>query len=168
MVDDQAPVTSFSNRDFRNVMGCFATGVTVVTTCGAAGELVGMTANSFSAVSLQPPLVLFCIDRGANCFAVFEAADSFAVNILTAEQTNISAIFSSNDDDRFAKVGSHIGRTGAPILEQALATIECTVHARYDGGDHEIVLGHVRQMHMRQDQQPLLYYAGSYGTLAAT
>ena len=85
-----------------------------------------------------------------------------------AEQTNISAIFSSNDDDRFAKVGSHIGRTGAPILEQALATIECTVHARYDGGDHEIVLGHVRQMHMRQDQQPLLYYAGGYGTLAAT
>ena len=77
MVADQASSTSFSSRDFRDVMGSFATGVTVVTACSDTGDLVGMTANSFSAVSLEPPLVLFCIDRRANCFSVFNAASSF-------------------------------------------------------------------------------------------
>lgn len=166
MVADQASSTSFSSRDFRDVMGSFATGVTVVTACSDTGDLVGMTANSFSAVSLEPPLVLFCIDRRANCFSVFNAASSFAVNVLTDSQTDVSAVFASTDDDRFAKVGSQIGVTGAPVIDGALASIECNVHARYDGGDHEIVVGHVQHMQMSEAESPLLYFAGRYRTLS--
>lgn len=154
-----------SPGDFRDVLGNYATGVTVVTTRTSDGEPVGLTVNSFTSVSLDPPLVLFCLDREAGSLPAFETAQGFAVNILSADQTAVSNRFADPLAARFDGEEVADWSTGAPILEEALAALDCTVHARHDGGDHVILVGRVQRLAVLADDEPLIYWRGSYRRL---
>jgi flavin reductase (DIM6/NTAB) family NADH-FMN oxidoreductase RutF len=154
-------------RAFRDVAGQFATGVTVVT--AVYGRNVrGMTANAFTSVSLSPPLVLVCIDHNASMHPWFEAASAFAVNILSEDQQEISRYFAKHSDhgDPMGGIPHRPGDLGSPIIEGALAWMECEVEQRYDGGDHTIVVGRVRAMDTPSpDGAPLLFFRGQYRAL---
>ncbi|HXZ05590.1 MAG TPA: flavin reductase family protein [Ktedonobacteraceae bacterium] len=133
---------------FRQVMGQFTTGVTVVTTHSKDG-LAGLTVNSFTSVSLEPPLVLICIDLYSTALPFIRASGSFAVNILTSEQENLSRCFATTSSERyehFCYTSYHVASTGSPILEGALAFIDSRIIAEYPGGDHVIFVGHVEAM----------------------
>ncbi|NQW11528.1 MAG: flavin reductase family protein [Alphaproteobacteria bacterium] len=157
---------SIDPEAFRAVLGRYATGVTVVTTRDADGTPYGLTVNSFTSVSLDPPLVLFCLDRAAGSFAAFESAQGFAVNILRADQSGISSRFADPAAKRFADEPIETWGSGAPILSEALAALDCTVHARHDGGDHVILIGRVLDLQLRTHDDPLLYWCGAYRQLA--
>ncbi len=157
---------SVNSNQFRDVMGRFATGVTVVTTANQ-GRLDGFTASSFSSVSLEPPLVLVCIGKDATCHAAFSGGDCFAINILSAEQADLSVRFSSDVGDRFDGVAHEPWATGAPILEGALAAIDCSLHALHEGGDHSILVGRVERLGpICDDAEPLIYYRGAYRSVS--
>ena len=133
---------------FRQVMGQFATGVTVVTTHSHEG-LAGLTVNSFTSVSLDPPLVLICVDLNSTALSFFRASGNFAVNILTSEQEALSRCFATTSAERyehFCHASYHIASTGSPILDGALAFIDSRIIAEYPGGDHVIFVGHVVAM----------------------
>lgn len=149
---------------FRSTLGRFATGVTVLTARDASGRDHGMTVSAFCSVSLEPPRVLCCVERSADMCPVIEAASHFAVNVLTTAQESISRRFAEERDDRFDGLGYTRGITGLVLLEDALASIECAVTARYDGGDHLIVLGDVIAG-AAADGRPLLYYRGGYAQM---
>jgi len=153
-------------REFRDALGCFATGLTVVTTTDGEGRPVGFTANSFNAVSLNPPLVLFSLDRSARCLADFVASAHFAVNVLREDQRRLSDQFASSTGDRWAGVDYVAGRSGCPILPDAIANFDCRVHRTYDGGDHLIFVGEVLQLACDFSARPLLYCRGTYRGLA--
>lgn len=147
---------------FRAVMGHYATGVTVVTTRGPDDRPTGLTVNSFTSVSLDPPLVLFCLDRAAGSGPAFASSDCFAVNILGAGQSAVSARFADPVAPRFVDDGTTVWETGAPILTTALAALDCRVHARHDGGDHVILVGRVLRAAVMHDAPPLVYWRGGY------
>lgn len=150
-------------RSFRHMMGRFATGVTVVTTHTPQGEAVGLTVNSFTSVSLDPPLVSFCLDKKAHLFPVFRQAQFFAINILSENQINISQHFANHH--RFPAPPRMWGRPqeGCPVLSKSLGWILCRMTATYKGGDHSIFLGEVIKMSKRSpDINPLLYFQSSY------
>jgi flavin reductase (DIM6/NTAB) family NADH-FMN oxidoreductase RutF len=153
--------------DFRRVMGFFATGVTVVTT--ALGDrLHGMTANAFCSVSLDPSLVLVCIERRSQTHSLLARSGVFAVNILSEDQEELSRLFAiSNppESEPFSSVRYRLGVTGAPILEDCLAYAECRVAASYPGGDHTVFLGHVKDLGVLREARPLLYYRSAYKSL---
>lgn len=149
---------------FRSVLGRFASGVTVLTTRDAAGRDHGMTVSAFCSVSLDPPRVLCCIEKVAVMHDVIAAAPQFAVNVLSASQESTARRFAEVMDDRFDGIGYTRGLTGAALLEGILAFLECDVVARYDGGDHTIVLGEVIAA-TAHDDRPLLYYRGGYAQL---
>ena len=151
--------------DFRAVLGRFATGVTVVTTRSPEGDPVGLTVNSFTSVSLEPPLILFCLDLEAGSLPAFEAASSFAVNILGAGQEAVSNRFADPLAARFTDSEVTGFSTGAPILSEALAALDCTVHARHEGGDHVILVGKVEHLAVLDDADPLVYWRGTYRKL---
>ena len=158
--------SAFDSRAFRQALGCFATGITVVTTLDGGGQPVGVTINSFASVSLDPPLVLFSLGRSAQTFDVFAAAGTFVVNVLSDDQRELSARFSGRTaGERWAGVDSARWDTGCPILSGCLANLECDKVATHDGGDHVILVGRVRRLAYRQDGQPLLYYRGVYAEL---
>ncbi len=150
---------------FRAVLGRFASGVTIVTTLDADGNDQGMTVSAFSSLSLDPPLVLVCIDHKASVWPAFERATHFAINILGSQQEALSRRFSSRDGDRFEGVGFTRGTTGVALLDDTLAAVECTVTARMPHGDHSILVGSVEGGTAR-DLQPLLYYRGGYASLS--
>jgi flavin reductase (DIM6/NTAB) family NADH-FMN oxidoreductase RutF len=154
--------------DFKAVLGRWATGVAVVTTRDASGEPVGLTVNSFASVSLDPPLVLFSIDRSAGSFAAFEAAGSFAVNVLRADQQDVSNRFAAADATRFQGDATETWVTGAPILSECLSALDCTVDARHDGGDHVIMVGRVQRLSVLHDGDALSYWKGGYRSLGET
>ncbi len=151
--------------ELRRVMGHFPTGVTVVTTISKAGKLYGLTANSFTSVSLVPPLVLVCVDKRADCYPCFEQSKCYTVNFLADDQEDISRRFATTGVDKFEGVGYRIGANQAPILTGALAYLECKVVAAYEGGDHTIYLGEIEQAETRE-AKPLLFYRGGYRSLA--
>ncbi len=155
-------------REFRRVMGQFATGVTVVTT--RTGDLLqGITVNAFTSVSLEPMLVLVCIERKALCHAAIANSGIFAVNVLAEDQVHLSELFARRtctDAERFNRVRYHTEATGAPLLEGTLAQIDCRVVAAYDGGDHTLFLGSVQWMGLGDARDPLLFFGGRYGVLA--
>lgn len=153
-------------RRLRDVLGCFATGITVVTTLDAGGRPLGLTANSFTSVSLDPPLVLFCLGRGGSSLDAFSHARHFAVNVLGAGQQALSNRFAAALDDRFASVAWRPSSHGSPLLDHALAQIDCERHALFDGGDHLIVVGRVLAARCAPQQDPLLYFRGRYRRLA--
>jgi flavin reductase (DIM6/NTAB) family NADH-FMN oxidoreductase RutF len=149
---------------FRAVLGRFASGVTIVTTCDSTGRDHGMTVSAFSSLSLSPPLVLVCIDHGASVWPAFEQATHFAINILASEQEALSRRFASRDGERFDGVGFTRGASGVALLDDTLAAVECSVVSRIPQGDHSILVGSVEHGTAR-DLQPLLYYRGGYASL---
>ena len=159
---DGAPAADFSPRQLRDAFGCFATGVTVVTTMGEDGVPVGLTANSFTSVSLDPPLLLFCLDRRSTSLQAFERAETFAVNVLHAGQEALSARFSRREPNRFAEADWATGRCGAPVLSDVAAVFECRRHAVIDGGDHRIFFGRVEAVGCDGSYDPLVFFQGRY------
>lgn len=148
----------------REVLGQFATGVTVVTTLGDAGAPVGLAANSFASVSLDPPLVVWSIGLKAPSLSAFRSHSAFAINIMCDQSKNLALNFARPSDNKFAGVNWKAGLDGVPILDDAAATIQCRTEARIPGGDHEIYLGRVINFH-RTDKSPLLFHKGSFATL---
>lgn len=150
---------------FKAACGRYATGVSVVTTTGPDGSPAGLTVNSFTSVSLDPPLVLFCLDRAAGSFVDFEGADRFAVNVLSESQREISNLFATPGiANRFEHVAHRIDGGGLPLLDHVLARLVCGIENRYAGGDHVIIVGRVERIDMGgTDGKPLVYYRGGYG-----
>ena len=154
-------------RAFRDTLGAFATGVTVVTLAGVDGEdPIGVTVSSFNSVSLDPPLVLFSIDKSSYSLPYFESATHYAVNVLAEDQEAVSNRFALSSSDKWRGIDFEIWETGAPVLENTLAVFECAAHHQYDGGDHVIFVGRVLRMASLPDARPLLYVRGHYTRLA--
>lgn len=162
MSPPQAPPT-FDPRRLRDAFGCFTTGVTVITAFDADHRPVGLTANSFTSVSLDPPLILFCLDRRSRRAPVFQATDRFAVNVLHAGQETLSTRFARGavEKDHLADIAWTAGE-GAPMLSDAMAVFTCARHAVHDGGDHLIIIGRVLALSAAPDQDPLVYFQGRY------
>jgi len=156
---------SIDRRGLRDALGCFATGVTIVTSVTRDGILLGVTVNSFNSVSLDPPLVLFSLDRTALSLKGFEAAGCFAINVLREEQRHLSTAFAQALADKWSDLAFETWDTGCPILTEALANFECRTRATYEGGDLVIFLGEVIRMRSVGDGRPLLYFRGGYSAL---
>lgn len=157
----RAANTGFDSGEFRRALGSFLTGVTIVTTIGPEGEPRGFTANSFTSVSLDPPLVLVCIAHKALGHPVFATSKSFAINILNEDQKAASGIFASKAADKFASVAWRPGRTGSPVLDGSVACFDCDMERLVDAGDHSILIGRVRDFE-HNSAQPLGYCRGAY------
>ncbi len=151
-------------RTLRDALGCFATGVTVVT-AQLADEPAGLTVNSFTSLSLDPPLLLVCIHKQAASANVLIGASHFAVNVLQNEQQPASIRFSTRDEDRFGTTPWSCGEVGAPILQDSLSVFECERFAVYDGGDHHILVGQVVKASFDESLDPLLFFRGRYRRL---
>jgi len=151
-------------RALRTALGRFATGVTIVTCLDAAGEPVGLTANSFSALSLEPPLVLWSLRRSSVSLAAFEGATHFAVNVLAESQADLSRRFASPVPEKFAEGSWTNGLGGAPVLAGAAAVFECATHQALDGGDHRLFIGRVLRL-AEQAIAPLVFHSGHYRML---
>jgi flavin reductase (DIM6/NTAB) family NADH-FMN oxidoreductase RutF len=160
---------SIPRSDLRRMFGNFATGVTVVT-CRVGDRKHGITVNSFTSLSLDPPLVLICIDRLAIAWAMIPEAGVFAVNILTEQQRAICDYFAKrlapDPDDEFSEVPHVAGITGAPVIDGALAVIECRLVQSYPGGDHDIFVGEVIAASVLADERPLIFHRGQFPPLA--
>jgi flavin reductase (DIM6/NTAB) family NADH-FMN oxidoreductase RutF len=152
-------------RTLRDALGCFATGVTVVTCLKADGTPAGLTVNSFTSVSLDPPLLLVCLARQAASASALIEASHFAVNVLQTGQQPASIRFATRDEDRFGTTPWSCGEAGAPILEESLGVFECERYAVYDGGDHHILVGQVVKASFDASLDPLLYFRGRYRRL---
>ncbi len=149
--------------EFRAALSRFASGVTVITTRDASGRDLGMTATSFASVSLEPTLILVSIDHTATMAGPLEAAEYFAVHILSAAQEAVSRVFALREyGDKFEGHAVARGSGSVPLLHGALARLECRVHARYPAGDHTIIVGEVLSTTLGEDAEPLLYYRGFY------
>lgn len=165
---DQAAV-DVSAADFRRAIGHFATGVTVVTSVGTAGEPVGTTASAVSSLSLDPPLVLVCFDLASLTLRAVRHHCAFVINVLGERQRHLSANFARRGlTAAWEEVRHRPGPTGSPRLDGVLAALECTVEHRLPGGDHEIVIGRVRHVATGgDDSAPLLFWRGGYASLGA-
>ena len=149
---------------FRQLLGRFATGVTVLTVAAPGGKPMGMTASSLSSVSLQPPLISACVDQEAELHDVIVQAPEFVVNVLSSPQEVLARRFSDKHEDRFDGIGYHLSPEGLILLDGVLAHLICERYAEYPGGDHTIVLGRVVGG-ATSDGHPLLYYRGGYAVL---
>ncbi|HUI26075.1 MAG TPA: flavin reductase family protein [Candidatus Kryptonia bacterium] len=150
-------------NEFRKVCGQFAAGVTVVTTVGADGAPYGLTATAFSSVSLDPPLVLVCVDKKSETYPHF-GSGVFAVNFLALDQQHLSKRFATSGGDKFDGVEFRRGELGAPLLAGAIGHLECRIVHVYAGGDHTIYVGEVDNASVR-DGEPLLHFRGAYGKI---
>ena len=161
----------FSSTDFRAAVGAFATGVTVVTTKGEQ-HAYGMTANAFSSVSLDPPLVLVCVMSPSEGAEHISRNGVFAVNILSADQEPLSRYFASRDRprgrDAFREVVHRVGASGSPIIEGAAGCLDCRLHADHAAGDHRVFIGEVLEIELSGELQPLVFHGGRYRALHAT
>jgi flavin reductase (DIM6/NTAB) family NADH-FMN oxidoreductase RutF len=152
-------------RTLRDALGCFATGVTVVTALDEAGQPAGLTVNSFTSVSLEPPLLLVCLHKLAASAQALVGASSFAINVLQTGQQPASMTFSTRGEDRFGCTPWSRGESGAPILGDSMCVFECDRYAVYDGGDHHILVGQVVKASFDAALDPLLYFRGRYRRL---
>ncbi|MFC4396464.1 flavin reductase family protein [Arthrobacter sedimenti] len=152
-------------RRLRDIFGTFASGLTIITGSTPDGP-AGFTCQSFASLSLDPALVTFSPARTSTTWPVLRRAGSFAVNILPAEHQHLAGQFARPGAERFAGVSHTSSPLGNPLLDNALAWIDCDLHAEYDGGDHSIVVAAVRHLHARHDAEPLLFFRGRYGGLA--
>ena len=160
----RAKAPNFSPAEFREALGMFATGVTIVTTRATDGSLVGLTANSFNSVSLTPPLVLWSLARAAGSMPALSKGSHYTVNILAASQKGLAERFATKDIDRWAEVDFTEGLGGAPVLVGAAASFECFNRSRYDEGDHVIFVGEVERCTYNPGASPLLYHGGRFYT----
>jgi flavin reductase (DIM6/NTAB) family NADH-FMN oxidoreductase RutF len=155
----------FTSEDFRGTLGAFATGVTIVTTRGEEHPY-GMTANAFSSVSLDPPLVLVCVKAFSEGADLIRENGIFAVNILAAEQEPLSRYFASKDRprgrDAFADIAHKTAASGSPVLEGSVGYLDCSLHETHDAGDHVIVIGEVLALEYTHEVAPLLFHGGGY------
>lgn len=151
------------SRAFRRALGCFATGVTVVTSLDPDSNApVGVTVSAFSSLSLDPPLVLFCLGNQTSSLDAFRRAGSFVVNVLGEGQRELSNRFAGRAEDKWAGVALVPGLLGLPVLEGCLANLECSVVDTAQGGDHLIFIGRVENIHHQEGGRPLLYFRGAY------
>lgn len=151
-------------RALRVALGQYTTGVTVVTTRAPGGAHVGITVNSFTSVSLNPPLVLFCLSNRSSLLTVFEQAAHFAVNVLAIGQQALSNRFAKPSVNTWEDVRFRLGQHGCALLTGALGTLECARRAAYPGGDHLILVGEVVRFDTVTAAEPLVFYQGNYGT----
>lgn len=154
-------MTANRSREFREALGAFATGVTIVTTRDAGGEPVGVTASSFNSVSLDPPLVLWSLARSARSSEAFGRSGHFAIHVLAAGQQALSDRFARSGEDKFAGLDWREGALGSPLLEDCAARFECRTLHQYEGGDHVIMVGEVEAF-QREEAEPLLFHSGRY------
>jgi flavin reductase (DIM6/NTAB) family NADH-FMN oxidoreductase RutF len=156
---------SVEKAEFRRALGHFASAVTVVTANLANGRPAGITVTAFSSLSLEPPLVLICIDKKARIHDHLKQDGHFAVNILREDQEAVSRGFASSESDPFREIGHSEGAAGLPLIHDAVAGIECRVVDLLPGGDHTIIVGRVEATHIHEGK-PLLYFRGGYASLA--
>jgi flavin reductase (DIM6/NTAB) family NADH-FMN oxidoreductase RutF len=160
-------IQPFDANDFRRVAGCFATGVTILTTSAVNAEPIGITANSFSSVSLDPPLILFSIARKLYSLSAFEGARHFCVNVLHDGQAALAKQFAVTAGEKWRDVDYKDGAFGCRLLSDAAATLECEKYASYDGGDHVIFVGRVLSINADWKRSPLIFWRGKFATVAA-
>ncbi len=153
------------SRRFRNALGMFATGITVVTMRTPEGEPIGLTVNSFNSVSLDPPLVVWSLANDLPSRPLFEACEYYAINVLADDQMALSARFASRAGDKFAGLDFEDGVAGVPLLRGCCARFECRNTVRHDGGDHVVFISEVVSFD-REEREPLVYHAGAYRRLA--
>jgi flavin reductase (DIM6/NTAB) family NADH-FMN oxidoreductase RutF len=151
-------------QELRRVMGHFATGVTVVTTKDGEDTPFGLTANAFASLSLDPPLVLVCVDKAAQCYSCFQGSKIFAINVLGEGQEEISRRFATKGAQKFNGIPWHKSESGLALLDGAIGHIECKVVYSYDGGDHTIYVGEVLRA-KTTGERPLIFFKGKYTRL---
>jgi flavin reductase (DIM6/NTAB) family NADH-FMN oxidoreductase RutF/DNA-binding IclR family transcriptional regulator len=154
-------------RTFRSVLGHFPTGVAAITAIGADGAPVGMAVGSFTSVSLDPPLVAFLPDRGSTTFPRIREVGSFCVNVLAGDQESVCRSFAAKGSDKYAGISWQPAGSGAPMLDGAVAWIDCDIDTIHDAGDHFIVVGRVRELQAETDRRPLLFFQGGYGRFSS-
>ncbi len=159
---------SVNIEQFKTVMSRFPTGVCVITCKDNAGNNLGITVNSFNSVSLNPPLILWSINKNTHSADVFTHAENFVVNILADNQSAISNQFASRIEDRFNNIEYHSGINNMPILNGVSAYLQCKKWQVYDGGDHDIIIGEVVDSHTNEDKNSIVYYKGNYTSTAIT
>jgi flavin reductase (DIM6/NTAB) family NADH-FMN oxidoreductase RutF len=159
-------VSQLDARKLRNALGCYATGVAIMTTRTGAGEHVGVTVNSFASVSLDPPLILFSLGKTANVLEHFRDAKCFAVNILAHQQETLSNSFARPSTASWNIADFSEAENGCALFSGCVAHLECERYAQTDGGDHRILLGLVTQVHLHRRLYPLVFYRGRYSTVA--
>ncbi len=152
----------FTSRTFRDALGSFATGVTIVTATAPGGRRIGLTVSSFNSVSLEPALILFSVGRESASLDALLAADAFAVNVLSDDQTGLSIRFADPGNGKWDQVEAAAGVTGAPVLAPVLASFECKPYGQHDGGDHVILVGRVVSLAVADRGSPLVFYRGQY------
>lgn len=160
-VPEDGSVNAESSRRFRDVLGRFCTGVTVVTSM-SGDRPVGMTCQSFTSVSLDPPLVLFCPAKTSRAWPQMQRAGFFCVNLLSHDQLELSDAFARKGVDKFAGVSWRPSATGAPLLDGVLGWVDCTIYAVHEAGDHYVVIGRVMDLGVEEAPHPLLFYQGQY------
>lgn len=160
--DEGSGVHATALAEYRRVLGHFPTGVVVVTAMGD-GRPVGLSVNSFTAVSLDPPLVAFCANRTSSSWATIRSAEAFCANVLAEDQEALSRVFATRGADKFEGVGWSATDSGSPRLHDALAWVDCGIEAIHDGGDHEICVGQVRGLGVEREKGALVFYRGGYG-----
>jgi flavin reductase (DIM6/NTAB) family NADH-FMN oxidoreductase RutF len=158
----QAHAAALDIAELRQTLGSFVTGVTVVATLDSEGAPKGFTGNSFTSVSLDPPLLLVCVDKGAGCYPAFTSTAKFGVNILCGDQQHVSSRFASKSADNFSEIAWVSGITGSPILPDSTAWLDCQLHDRLEAGDHLILIGKVLSFGHSPEKQPLGYHRDSY------
>jgi flavin reductase (DIM6/NTAB) family NADH-FMN oxidoreductase RutF len=156
---------AIDSLELRNVLGQFSTGVCVVTAIDDAQNAIGMTVNSFASVSLEPPLVLWCIQKDSDRFRAYNDASGFGVSILGEQQQELSNHYAQRLHYQLVPDSYHIGRSGQAMLNHSIATFGCVVTQRIDGGDHVIMIGEVIEMHRSEDSRPLIFFGGEYRQL---
>lgn len=155
-------MSEIDQKALRNALGMFATGITIVTTTGPNGEPVGMTVNSFSSVSLDPPLVLWSVGQHAGSYEIFSNTDHFAVHVLRKDQEALSNLFASRGEDKFGGINWQPGEHGSPILGEYAVCFQCKMEHVYPGGDHQILVGRVTDFDDGGHDEALLYFRGQY------
>ena len=159
-----ARAPSFSRHEFRSSLAMFATGVTIVTARTPEGELLGLTANSFNSVSMNPPLVLWSLSRAASSMAALSTGSHYAINILASDQKELAERFAGTKDERWKAVAFTESTSGLPLLDGAAASFECFNRSRYEEGDHVIFVGEVERCQHRVGAAPLLFHGGRFYT----
>jgi flavin reductase (DIM6/NTAB) family NADH-FMN oxidoreductase RutF len=152
---------------FKEALGNYPTGVTIVTTTGGENIPVGLTVNSFASVSLDPLLILWSIDHRVSSLDIFKQSGKFAVHILAGNQQELCKTFASKDVDRFANCNWSFSELGVPVIEGAFAVLECTTHQLVEAGDHTILIGAVQNIEVQKDRNPMLYHRRHFGEIPA-
>lgn len=153
---------TFDDARYRSVLGHFATGVTIVSALDG-DQPVGLSVNSFTSVSLDPPLVAFCAAKGSTTWPRIRDTGRFTVNVLAEHQEELSRVFATRGADKFRGLGWTPAPSGAPIIDGVLAWVDCDIEAEHDAGDHVLVIGRVRDLDVADEGSPLIFYRGGYG-----